>query len=167
MATVPKILSGARAKVIININDTPTMVGIWNNFSYSVVLGVTPAFILGRLSPAALQYTSCEPVQCSANGYRVLKHGPFVDGGVPTIKNMLTYDDQKLSVYDRIPVSVSAVGTTALPTAQITGAKPGGFNSALSARQLQDVTIPYMGLLITDESSGDNADDGMDLPALT
>jgi len=144
MPTNPKVMSGARAKVGFGSAD-PTYVGIYNNFSYGVVYDLTPTFILGRLTAASLDYTAVEPVSASGNAYRVLKHGPHeVKGGqVPRLKDLLTFDALTMVVVDRLNPN--------LIFAKLKEVKPGGYNTSLTARQLEEMTIPYTGLLVDDE----------------
>jgi len=68
-----KVLHGARA--VLWIGTTP--VGIFNNVSYGVTYDISPVFLLGRTGAAELAYTGMEVVQVTANGFRILQHGPF------------------------------------------------------------------------------------------
>jgi hypothetical protein len=142
----PKVMSGARAKVAIVDPNTgkAQVVGIWNNFSYSVNYDVQPAFILGRYSAAELDTTGVEPVSITAGGWRVVNHGPFVDGKLTNVKDLLLQEYLVLTVVDR---------QTGAQIATIKGCLPTGFSSGLSARQLQETTNTYMGLLMDDEST--------------
>lgn len=151
-------MSGARAKV--SIYDPTTglakLVGIWNNFSYSVNYDVQPAFILGRYSAAELNTVGVEPVSITAGGWRVVDHGPFADGRLTNLADLLTQEYLELAVIDR------QSGKT---IAKIHGCLPTGFSSGLSARQLQESTNTYMGLLLDDESTvNTEASSASDLP---
>jgi hypothetical protein len=151
-------MSGARAKV--SIYDPTTgqakVVGIWNNFSYSVNYDVQPAFILGRFSAAELSTTGVEPVAISASGWRVVDHGPFVEGRLTNLKDLLLQEYLVLSVIDR---------QTGKTVATIHGCLPTGTSTTLSARQLQESTNSYMGLLMDDESTvNTEAASAADLP---
>lgn len=153
-----KVMSGARAKV--SIYDPTTgqakVVGIWNNFSYSVNYDVQPAFILGRFSAAELSTTGVEPVAISASGWRVVDHGPFVEGRLTNLKDLLLQEYLVLSVIDR---------QTGKTVATIHGCLPTGTSTTLSARQLQESTNSYMGLLMDDESTvNTEAASAADLP---
>lgn len=142
----PKVMSGARAKVSIYdpMTGQAKVVGIWNNFSYSVNYDVQPAFVLGRYSAAALETTGVEPVSITAGGWRVVDHGPFVEGRLTNVKDLLTQEYLTLSVIDR---------QTRRTIATIHGCLPTGTSTTLSARQLQESTNTYMGLLMDDEST--------------
>lgn len=154
-----KVVHGARAKV--SIFDPTTgqsrIVGIWNNFSYNVVYDVQPAFILGRFSAAELTTTGVEPVIINAQGWRVIDHGPFAEGRLANIKDLLNQEYLLLTVHDRQnPNKVIA---------QIRGCLPTGTSSTVSAKQLQESTNTYVGLLLSDESTDNvEAADAADLP---
>lgn len=153
-----KVMSGARAKVAIVDPATgqAKVVGIWNNFSYSVNHDVQPAFILGRYSAAELSTTGVEPVSITAGGWRVIDHGPYADGKLTNVKDLLTQEYLVLSVIDR---------QSGKKIATIHGCLPTGFSSGLSARQLQESTNTYMGLLLDDESTvNTEAASAADLP---
>jgi hypothetical protein len=154
----PKVMHGARAKV--SIFDPTTglakIVGIWNNFSYNVVYDVQAAFILGRFSAAELVTTGVEPVSITAQGFRVVDHGPFVEGRLTNVKDLLFQEYLILSVIDRQTKKIVAT---------IRGCLPTGTSSTLSAKQLQESTNTYQGLLMDDESTQNNeAADAADLP---
>src|SRR6185436_6968277 len=136
-----KTMSGARAKVAIVDPTTgqAKVVGIWNNFSYNVNHDVQPAFILGRFSAAELVTTGVEPVSITAGGWRVVDHGPYAEGRLTNVKDLLTQEYLVLSVIDR---------QTGKTIAKIHGCLPTGFSSGLSSRQLQESTNTYMGLLM-------------------
>lgn len=142
----PKVMSGARA--IVNILDKntglPKAVGIFNSFSYGVTYDVQPAYILGRFSAAALDYTAVEPVNITAGGWRVIGHGPHTEGLLPNLKDLLTTEQITLIVVDR---------ATNKKVASISGCRPTGYSTAVSARQLQEMTNTYMGLLVDDEDT--------------
>jgi hypothetical protein len=153
-----KTMNGARAKVAIVDPATgqALTVGIWNNFSYSVNHDVQPAFILGRFSAAELVTTGVEPVSITAGGWRVINHGPYADGKLTNVKDLLTQEYLVLTVIDR---------QTGKNIATIHGCLPTGFSSGLSSRQLQESTNTYMGLLMDDESTQNTeASSAADLP---
>lgn len=141
-----KVMSGARAKVAIYdpVSGQAKVVGIWNSFSYSVSIDVSPCFVLGRYSAAELSTTAVEPVNITASGWRVVGHGPFAEGRIIPLDQMLTQEYLVLTVVDR---------QTGLTIATINGCLPTGFSSTLSARQLQDSSNTYQGLLMDDEST--------------
>lgn len=154
----PKVMHGARAKVSIYdpASGQAKVVGIWNNFSYQVNHDVQPAFILGRFSAAELITTGVEPVSITAQGWRVIGHGPYAEGRLTNLLNLLNQEYLFLQVFDRQTKQAMAKIRFCLPT---------GFSSTLSAKQLQESTNTYLGLLMDDESTEQNeASDAADLP---
>jgi hypothetical protein len=154
----PKVMHGARAKVSIfdPVTGKAKIVGIWNQFSYRVSYTVQPAFILGRFSAAELITTAVEPVDITAQGFRIIDHGPFVEGRLTNVKDLLQQEYLLLTVHDR---------QTGKAEATIRGCLPTGTSSTLSSKQLQESTNTYMGLLMDDESTQNNeAADAADLP---
>lgn len=154
----PKVMHGARAKVSIFDPSTglAKIVGIWNQFSYNVTYDVQPSFILGRFSAAELTTTGVEPVAITAQGWRVVDHGPFVEGRLTNLKDLLFQEYLLLTVHDR---------QTGKAVATIRGCLPTGTSSTASAKQLQESTNTYLGLLMDDESTQNNeAADATDLP---
>lgn len=154
----PKVMSGARAKVgVVDPNNGQLqVVGIYDNFSYGLQYDVSPAFILGRFTAASLDYTSVEPVNCTASGWRVVKHGAHVEGRVPNIKDLLTHEYIQIGVVDRQTLELVAT---------IVDVRPTGYSTAFTARQLTQMTMSYMGILAGDEDTN-NAEpaDSTNLP---
>ena len=153
-----KTMSGARAKVYMTDRNTGEtfLVGIWNSFSYSLAHDVQASFILGRFSAAELSTTAVEPVNITAQGWRVINNGPFRTGRLTNVKDLLTQEYLKLDVIDR---------QTGLVAASIEYCLPTGTSSTVSAKQLQDSTNTYLGLLLDDESTDNSeAASAADLP---
>ena len=102
MATSP-IVTGARA--LLGVFDPNTgkvrIVGIYNNVSYGLSYSAEEAHILGRYSPAAITYTAQNVVNISASGYRVLEHGPHIDGGLPRLQDLLDFEYLEMTIIDR------------------------------------------------------------------
>jgi hypothetical protein len=115
-----KTVHGARALVRLTNAGTNTAkpVGIWNSISFSVSYDVNPVFILGRFSAAELVTTGMEPVSITCSGYRVVDHGPMIEGGFSSVLDLLNQGDITLDIFDR---------QTSKMIAQITGVKPHGF----------------------------------------
>ncbi len=152
----PKTMHGARAKVFLIDANGAHLVGIWNNFSYNVSIDVQPSYILGRYSAAELTTTGVEPVSITAQGWRVIDFGPMKVGGITSVKDLLLQEYILLQVYDRQTKKV---------VANIKGCLPTGFSSTVSAKQLQENTNTYLGLLMDDESViMSEAVDAADLP---
>lgn len=154
----PKTLSGARCKVFMLDRNTGEtfLVGIWNSFSYSVSHDVQASFILGRFSAAELSTTGVEPVNITAQGWRVVNAGPFAKARLTNVKDLLTQEYLKLFVIDR---------QTGLEVATIEYCLPTGTSSTVSSKQLQESTNTYLGLLLEDESTENSeAASAADLP---
>ena len=154
----PKIMNGARAKVGIVDPNTGLVkvVGIFSNFSYNMQYDAVPAYILGRYSAASIDYVAQEPVSCTATGWRVVDHGAHVEASVPKLSDLLTSEYVQIAVIDR---------QTNKRVATIRDVRPTGYSTAISARQLEEITVGFMGILCDDEST-DNAErfDSTSLP---
>lgn len=139
-----KICHGARA--LVSVTDPNTnqqrVVGIWNNFSYSVSYDVIPAYILGRFSAAELTTVGYAPVNITAGGYRVIDHGFQTEGAFTQLAQMLQQEYLTLSVLDR---------QTGKLVATISGCVPTATTASISARQLVEGSNTFMGLLYADE----------------
>jgi hypothetical protein len=98
------------------------VVGIWNNFSYQVTYDVQPAFILGRYSAAELTRLASSP-SITAQGWRVVNHGPFKTGRLTNVKDLLHQEYLLLQVWDR---------QTKKYVANIRGCLPTGTSSTVS-----------------------------------
>jgi hypothetical protein len=123
-------------------------IGIFDNCSYGLTYTVQPAFILGRFSAAELGYTSQEPVHITCSGWRVIGHGPFADGHLPQLQDLLTADYISMQVVDR---------QTGNPVATFESVRPTGFSTSIQARQLESMTLNFMGITIDDETA-DNSE---------
>lgn len=152
----PKTMTGARAKFGIynpNTGDTKYL-GIFNNLSWGLTYDAQPIYILGRLSPAEIEYTSQEPVHITASGWRVIDHGPHVDGQVPKLQDLLSSDYITLTAMDR---------QTGKNIATFRKVRCLGYSTTLASRTPEDITISFVAIMVDDESA-QNADTGMDLP---
>lgn len=148
----PKVMSGARAKLAIVDPNTgqAVVVGIFNNVSYGLTYDVQPAYILGRYSPAELDYTAQEPVSITCSGWRVVKQGPHVTARVPKLQDLLTADYLELTVIDR---QTEANDPNNARIAKFHSVRPTGYSTTITARQLEEVTVTFVGLLVDDEST--------------
>lgn len=156
----PKVMSGARAKLgfLDPASGKATYVGIFNNVSFGLTYDAQPAYVLGRYSPADIDYTAQEPVNLTASGWRVFQHGAHVEGHVPNLKDLLTHEYLTLTIVDRQNPNVN------LHTFR--QVRPTGYSTTISARNLEEITVTFMGILVDDESTT-NAEDpsAMDLPS--
>jgi hypothetical protein len=148
-----KIMHGARAKVTIH----GTTVGIFTNVSYGMQYDIQPAFILGRFSPAELAYTAAEPISLSCSGWRVIDNGPFsaAGGTMPKLQDLLTAEDMTFSIEDR---------QTEKNIMTVTGVRHQGFQTSITPRALEEMTLNFMGLILTDETNTDQNEAGQALP---
>lgn len=146
-----KVMSGARAKFAILDPATgqATVMGIFNNVSYGLTFDAQPAFILGRFSAAEIDYTAQEPVQITASGWRVVGHGAHAHAKVPNLKDLLKHEYISLTIIDR---------QTNKKIATIHNVRPTGYSTTISSRQLEEISVTFMGLLVDDEDTV-NAED--------
>jgi hypothetical protein len=149
---LPKVLNGARS--IVSFTDSATglstPIGIFTSFDYSVGYDATPIFILGRLTAAEIEYTGVSPVSITASGWRTIDHGPHVSGKLPKIKDMLTSDYLTFTVMDRLDPTKTVC--------KITKVRATGYNTGLSAKGLQSMTLHYLGIFasLDDDGGTDN-----------
>lgn len=158
-----KVMTGARARLgIFNPATGKTKtVGIFNNVSYGLTYDTQPAFILGRYSAAEIDYTSQELVNITASGYRVIDHGPHIEAGVPKLQDLLTADYLTLAIMDRQKEVQGADGTIA----KFHSVRATGYSTTISARNLEEVSVTFVGILVDDESTQNTErPDSVDMP---
>lgn len=147
-----KVFNGARA--IVNFTDgsgKSTPIGVFTSFDYSVGYDATPIFILGRLTAAEIEYTGVSPVSITASGWRAIDNGPTVAGKLPKIQDMLTSDYLTFTVIDRLDSSKTVC--------RITKVRATGYNTGLSAKGLQSMTLHYLGVFASlDDDGGQDAE---------
>jgi hypothetical protein len=156
-------MTGARAKLgIYNPATGKTKtIGIFNNVSYGLTYDTQPAYILGRYSAAEIDYTSQEVVNINASGYRVINHGPHTEAGVPKLQDLLTADYLTLAILDRQLEANGGDGTIA----KFHSVRPTGYSTTISSRNLEEITITFVGVLVDDEDTTNTERVGsMDLP---
>lgn len=142
----PKVMSGARAKLAIvdPATQQASVVGIFNNVSYGLVYDTQPAYILGRYSASEIDYTGMEPVQITCTGWRVIRHGAHKDAKVPALADLLTHEYLEMTVIDR---------QTDTRIAKFRNVRPTGYSTTISARQLEEVTVTFVAILVDDEDT--------------
>lgn len=158
MASPPRVLSGARAKVGFLQGDTINYIGIYSDVSYTYAIDQQPVYILGRFSAASIDPVALEVVNISATGWRVLTHGPFAKSGgnFTQLQNLMTDGYLTFSIMDR---------QSEIEIARITQVRPASATGGFSMRQLANVTYSYVGILMSDESGSNyEAANAMDLP---
>jgi hypothetical protein len=133
-----KILTGARAKVLVNGNP----VGLFSQCTWSIRQGKDPAFILGRYNPAEIIPTTQEPVQLSLTGYRVVDAGPYKVANATLLKNLLSEEDFSIAILDR---QTNKTIFTAV------GCRVQGWSSGVAARGVSDIRIDIIGIRGEDE----------------
>jgi hypothetical protein len=142
-----KIMSGARAK--LGVVDPRTgqvrYIGIFNNVSFGLTFDAQPAYILGRYSPAEIDYTAQEPVNVTASGWRVFDHGPHAEAQVPRLQDLLNHEYLTLTLLDRQNPTRNL--------ATIRNVRPTGYSTTISARNLEEVTVTFVGIYVDDEST--------------
>jgi hypothetical protein len=139
MGSPSQILTGARAQLVVN----GKVVGLFTSCSYNVTFDANPAFILGRYSAAEITYTAQEVVTVDANGFRVIGAAPSVVASIPQLQDLLNAEDISLSLLDR---------RTNVEFMTVTGVRPMGFSSNVSARGVVEISARFQGLIYSDES---------------
>ena len=147
--TKAKILTGARAKVIVR----EQVVGLFSNCTWSVQQDKVPNFILGQYGPVEITPTSQEAVSINLRGYRVIDAGPYAVGATK-LADLLTETDFTVQILDRQPddtgkkdkVIFSAVGCRVL-----------GWSSGVAAKGVSDIELRVLGLRAGDESKGSDS----------
>jgi hypothetical protein len=120
-------------------------VGIFNSVSLGLTYDAQPAFILGRYSPAEIDYVAQEPIPVSLSGWRVFDHGAHLEALVPSLDQLMNHEYLTITLVDRQNPS-RAVGV-------VRGFRPTGYTTNVSARGLVEMTVNGMGLLLDDEST--------------
>ena len=141
----PKVMNGARAKLsIIDPNtNTVQVVGIFNSVSLALQYSTQPVFILGRYSTAEIDYTGMEPVSVTASGWRVVGSGAHAAAKVPKLQDLLQHEYLQLQIIDR---------QTGQTVAKVTNVRPTGYSTTIDARNLEQLTVTFVGILLDDES---------------
>ncbi len=155
----PKVMSGARGYLSIIDRGKAKKVGIFTTVSWGLAYDTQPAYILGRYSPAEIDYTAQTPVSVSAGGWRVIGHSPHAVSGLPYLKELLTHEYCVLTLTDR---------QTGAVIANIRNVRPTGYSTTLSARNLEEITAQFIGIYCDDES-GDNSEraDSMEIDTMS
>ncbi len=148
----PKVMHGARAQVVVD----GKIIGIFTTCSYGMAYDLATINILGRFGPAELVYTGQEAVNINASGFRVVGHGPFVDGQMPTVQSLLTAGYMEFIILDR---------QSGLAIARIHSVKATNFSMNVSAKSPMDFSMGFTGMIADDESvTNTEAPGASDLP---
>lgn len=142
----PKTVHGARCQVIIADPNTGTaaVVGLFSSISYGLNYDVQPVYLLGRVSGDELVTTAQETINVSCSGFRVVGQGPHKGAHITALQDVLTSEYLQLAVYDR---------QTNQMIAKISSCRPTGFSTTINARQLEEISVSFVGLLVSDEST--------------
>lgn len=152
MGTKAKTMHGARAQVgIVQPDGRMEIIGIFNNVSYGVRYDATPIHVLGRFSAAEIVLSGMEAINISASGFRVVDNGPYRVASVPMLQELLHHEDITITLYDR---------QTEKEIMTVVGVRPVGYNTSVAARGLQDLSVEFMGLRLSDESGGQDESPG-------
>ena len=150
-----QVMSGARAK--IGLYDTATgltrIVGLFSSVEYGLNYATEPAFTLGRYSAGANEYVSQDIIRLTCTGFRIIKHGPFVEAGLPALKDLLLSDYIQLSLIDR---QTELQGTGDARYGKFFQVRCTGFTTGASAKSLQHMTVFYEAIQLGDESNVNN-----------
>lgn len=141
----PKVIHGARVLVYVG----KTLVGSFHNITYNLAYDTQDAYVLGRFSAAEIAYTAQEPIAGTLSGWHVAKGGPHIIG-LPQLQDLLTADYTNLVVVDRLDPTGRALAN--IKSVRLTGTGRGH-----AARQLSELSIPFKGIMMSDESA-DNAE---------
>ena len=134
-----RVVHGARAKIIIGTE----VVGIFTAFSYGLAYHAEPVYIIGNPAPIEINYLSQEVVQCQGSGWRVVGAGPHESMKLPRLQELLNQNDIQIKVLDR---------QTGKVIATIHNVKPVSYQTAITARQQEEISVSFVGLLVTDEN---------------
>lgn len=148
-----KTMTGARGVVsIVNPNSPdakPKVVGIFSSVSWGLTYDVQPVFTLGHMGPQELVYTAQEPVSVQCSGFRAIGFGAHAGAAMPNVSELLTHEYIQITVTDRQNVDANAQPKMAT----LKNLRPVSYNTTLSARNLEEISITYIGLKVDDEST--------------
>jgi len=140
---IPKIMTGARAKVYVD----DQLIGVFDSINYTVEHGTEVPFILGRMSGVEVTTVSYEPVRVNCSGWRAIGDGPGVKPKFPKLQDLLTVDTAvTITVLDR------QASASASPIATIKGCVPTTKAIGYQAKTNSKIQISYTGLVEEDES---------------
>lgn len=146
-----QVMTGARAK--LGIYDPSTgltrVIGLFNNVSWGLSYEAQEAYILGAYAPAEITYTAQNPVNITCSGYRVIEHGPHIEGGLPRLQDLLLHEYIEIVVLDR---EREMRGLDAR-VAKFHRVRPTGYTTTLNARNQQEMSMTFVGILVDDEST--------------
>jgi len=158
-----KVLTGARCRVSVYdpASGKSKTIGLFNTVSWGLSYETQPAFILGRYSPADITFTAANEISINCGGYRVIDHGPHVDGAIPKLQDLLNHEYIELTVIDRQSESNGKDGRIT----KFRQVRPTGYHTSISARGQVEMTCSFVGIRVDDESATNSESPGStDLP---
>lgn len=137
-------VNGARGLLFISGVNGNKPVGIFNNISYSLNYDVTPIYVMGRYSPIETVPVAQEAVSITAQGFRVVNFGPHESAAVPRLQDLLNHEYIELAILDR---------QTGRRIAAFHKVRPTGYSTSVSARNVSEVTVNFIGIMLDDEGA--------------
>ena len=153
-----KVNTGARAKVAIvdPVTNETKYIGIFSRCDWNYSYDAEPAYILGRYSPASIDYTAAMPVSIRCGGWRVIGHGAHKAANLPELSKLMSSASVTIIVEDRQTNEVQVT---------VQGCRPTGYSTGVSARGMQEISMDFIGLRASDEDTVNEEGPGaMDLP---
>ena len=147
MSPTANTIHGARAKLFIDGKAC----GIFNSVNYSLAYDMQPVYILGRFSPSEIVATGQEAINIAASGFRIFDRGPHVSAKVPHLQDLLGLGEISLAIEDR--------ENPGKPIMTVVGVKVQGYSTSINARAVQEISVTFIGLRLSDES-GSNDEEG-------
>jgi hypothetical protein len=160
------VFHGARA--ILKINGQT--VGVFSQCSYGVSYDNTPVYVLGRFSPTEIALTGQDPVAVSATGFRTVQDannpgsqyfGPYAPGltdnslgsaiNMPKLQDLIDNNDSVITIYDR---------QTQQAVLTVVGVQVVSFQTNITARGLQELSMNFIGIQGWDESGAQSESQG-------
>lgn len=145
-----ELLHGGRVKVSLLDPSTgkPRVIGIFSDVSYTIRYGATPIFVLGRTSVAKIQLTHAEPIELRMRAWREVEHGPFAEGIMPRLQDLLTDPTTRLTLIDR---ELESAGKDAV-IGEVTDVVVTSVDVGYSIRNVSEQSFSAMGVFHNDES---------------
>lgn len=140
-------VTGGRAKLYIDNQ----LAGIFESVSYNKNLGTEAIHTLGKFGPQEIVINSQEAISLTCSGFRVVDYGATILGKFPKLADLLTYVGVTITVVDRQTGKTMMTAVGCVPNAE-----NGGFNARATSR----ITVNYVGMLITDESTVNDGESG-------
>lgn len=146
MGVRAKTMHGSRAQVMID----GQVIGIFNNVSYGVKYDANAIYVLGAFSAQEIVLSGMEAISVDCSGFRVVDNGPYNVASVPRLQDLLNHEDITLAIFDR--QSGKQIMT-------VIGVRPTGYSTSVAARGLQDLSVNFMGLRLSDENDPNGQDE--------